>query len=101
MLVTLASMHGIFEAAGSLSVMKNMKNSAPIETQLGDPAKAECCDDDIIELSTVAFHCPLDGKILTTGLNVTGKIEKQVHISCYQSLSASISTSFFFRPPIV
>jgi|GEM_PF-6068086 len=101
MLVTLASMHGIFEAAGSLSMIKNMQQPTQASLNLVKNAPAICCEDEAIELSTVAFHCPLDGKILTMGFETTPRSGKQVHFSCDTFLLVPNSSNTFFRPPIV
>lgn len=101
MLVTLASMHGIFEAAGSLSIIKNMQQPTQVALAVDENSPAICCEDETIELSTVAFHCPIDGKILTMGFETTMRSGKQVHFSCDTSFLAPISSTAFFRPPIV
>jgi hypothetical protein len=101
MLVTLASMHGIFEAAGSLSMIKTMQQPSQVTLNLEKNEPAICCEDETIELSTVAFHCPLDGKILTMGFETMPRSGKQIHFSCDTLLRASISSTAFFRPPIV
>lgn len=101
MLITLASMHGIFEAAGSLSILKNMGEPVVISSSIEGGLADECCDEEAIELSTVAFHCPVDGKILTSGSELNSRVDKQIHFACDGSITVSISSNTLFRPPIV
>lgn len=99
MLIVLASVHGLFEAAGSLSMNKDMHvaSSLPVSMQ---KASTECCEGEPKEFSSVAYHCPLDGKILATGIEISPRTGSQVHVPAEVNQLGTMSFSAFFRPPI-
>jgi len=99
MLAILALMHGIFEAGVSVSVLKSMHMPSDRSILL-EQTSAQCCEDEAIEISTVAFHCPLDGKILGCGIEISPRTGKQVYAENRIFQLTSITGSTFFKPPI-
>lgn len=98
LLILLATVHGAFEAAGSLTILKNAQMAGNFE--VAKQVSAECCEEETIEISVVGFHCPLDGKILGCGIEITPRTNAQVHVHGQVIRLSSVSGTAFFRPPI-
>lgn len=61
---------------------------------------AQCCDKKKIDISDLVFHCPLDGKILTSSVVIGPSQCRQLHEATEPVSLTDFFDDFFLRPPI-